>query len=59
MKTCDEKRLTICGYGGIAATLFAARNLGAKKAELIDYTTSFEVSKSTDAIVGYAGISIF
>ncbi len=58
-KTCDEKRLTICGYGGIAAMLFAARDLEAKKAELIDYSTSFEISKNTDAIVGYAGISIF
>jgi len=59
IKTCDEKRLTICGYGGIASMLFAAKLLGAKKAELIDYTTSFDVSRSIDAIVGYAGISIF
>jgi len=59
VKTCEEKRLTICGYGGIAAMLFAARDLGAKKAELIDYSTSFEVSRSMDAIVGYAGISVY
>ncbi|NIO44877.1 MAG: AmmeMemoRadiSam system protein B [Candidatus Aenigmarchaeota archaeon] len=59
VKTCDEKRLTVCGYGGIGAMLFAARDLGAKKAELVDYSTSFEVSRSTDAIVGYAGISVF
>jgi hypothetical protein len=59
IKTCDEKKLTICGYGGIAAMLFAARDLGAKKGELIDYSTSFEVSKNTGAIVGYAGINIY
>jgi len=59
IKKCGEKRLTICGYGGIAAMLFAARELGAKKAELIDYSTSFEVSRSIDAVVGYAGISVF
>ena len=59
IKTCDEKRLTICGYGGIASMLFAARDLGAKKAELIDYSTSFEVSQNTGAIVGYAGINVF
>jgi hypothetical protein len=59
IKTCDEKRLTICGYGGIAAMLFAAKILGAKQGELIDYSTSFDVSKNTDAIVGYAGIVIY
>ncbi len=59
IKTCDGKRLTICGYGAVAAMLFAARDLGAKKAELIDYTTSFEVSRNIDAIVGYAGVSVF
>lgn len=59
IKLCDEKRLTICGYGGIAAMLFAARALGAKQGELLNYSTSFDVSKNTDAIVGYAGIRIY
>lgn len=59
IETCDEKRLTICGYGGIAAMLFAAKILGATKGELIDYSTSFDVSNNTDAIVGYAGIAIY
>jgi len=59
IETCDEKRLTICGYGGIAAMLFAAKILGAKQGELIDYSTSFDISKNTDAIVGYAGILIY
>jgi len=59
IRICDEKRLTICGYGGIAAMLFAAKALGATKGELIDYSTSFDVSKNTDAIVGYAGMAIY
>ena len=59
IKTCDEKRLTICGYGGIAAMLFAAKELGATKGELIDYSTSFDVSNDMDAVVGYAGILIY
>jgi hypothetical protein len=59
IETCEEKRLTVCGYGGIAAMLYAANSLKAEKGELIDYSTSFEVSKNTDAIVGYAGISVF
>jgi AmmeMemoRadiSam system protein B len=58
IETCEKNKLTICGYGAIAAMLFAARNLGAKKGELIDYSTSFEISKSIDAVVGYAGINI-
>lgn len=58
VETCEEKRLTICGYGGIAAMLYAAIELGAKKGYLTDYSTSYEVSKDVNAIVGYAGIAI-
>jgi len=59
IKICEEKKMTICGYGAIAAMLFAAKDLGAKKAELIDYSTSFDVSRDVSAVVGYAGISVY
>jgi AmmeMemoRadiSam system protein B len=59
IRVCDEKRLTICGYGGIAAMLFAAKALEAKQGELLDYSTSFEISKDIDAVVGYSGIAIY
>ena len=59
VKTSYEKGLTICGYGAIASMLFAAKAMGAKKGELVDYSTSFEVSKNSDAVVGYAGIAIY
>jgi len=59
IRTCDENRLTICGYGGIATMLFTVKTLGAKQGELIDYSTSFEVSRNMDAVVGYAGIIIY
>ncbi|MEM5872317.1 MAG: MEMO1 family protein [Candidatus Aenigmatarchaeota archaeon] len=59
IKVCNEKNLTICGYGGIAAMLFAVKELGAKQSELLDYSTSFDVSKDISAVVGYAGIIIF
>jgi MEMO1 family protein len=58
IELCEKKKLTICGYGAIAAMLFTTKKLGAEKAELIDYSTSFEVSKNRDAIVGYAGILV-
>ena len=59
IKTSYENHLTICGYGAIASMLFAAKRLGAIKGKLIDYSTSFDVSKSMEAIVGYAGVAIY
>ncbi len=49
---------TICGYGCISAMLYYAKKAGAKNAELIDYCTSFDVSKNSDAIVSYCGILV-
>lgn len=59
IEACDEKRLTVCGYGGIASMLYAAKSLGAKEGKLIDYSTSFDVSRNIDAVVGYCGIVIY
>ncbi|MFH0929344.1 MAG: AmmeMemoRadiSam system protein B [Candidatus Aenigmatarchaeota archaeon] len=59
IKTCEKDRLTVCGYGAIASMIFAAKELGAIKGELVDYSTSFEVSGSLDAVVGYAGVAIY
>lgn len=50
IKFADRK--TICGYGAIASMLHALN----RKGELIDYSTSFDVSRDTSAVVGYAGI---
>ncbi len=49
---------TVCGYGCIAAMVEYAKLTGAKEAKLLDYTTSFDVSKTTDAIVAYAGVVV-
>ncbi len=49
---------TVCGYGAIAAMIEYAKLAGAEEAKLLDYRTSFEVSKSMDAIVAYAGIVV-
>jgi hypothetical protein len=49
-----------CGAGAIAATLAAARKLGADKAALVEYTTSHDVMREPpdrfQMAVGYAGI---
>jgi len=46
---------SICGYGAIASMLYALNGKG----ELIDYSTSFEVSRDISAVVAYAGITIY
>ncbi|MCX5649161.1 MAG: AmmeMemoRadiSam system protein B, partial [Planctomycetota bacterium] len=57
-----EARLNACGSGAVAATLAAARELGAVQGYLVHYTTSFDVMKERmgrrgfDAAVGYAGL---
>ena len=59
IEVCDDKRLTICGYGAISAMLWAAKKLGAKQGKLLKYSTSFDVSRDINAVVAYAGIAIF
>ncbi|MBO8144006.1 MAG: AmmeMemoRadiSam system protein B [Thermodesulfobacterium sp.] len=54
-----EERLSICGYNPIAVTISACKNLGAEKAELIEYMTSGDVIKDYSSVVGYAGIIIY
>jgi AmmeMemoRadiSam system protein B len=42
-----------CGYGVIAATLWAARELGATRAQVVRHSTSGDVSGDYDRVVGY------
>jgi AmmeMemoRadiSam system protein B len=55
----QTKDLTICGYGCISSMLWAVRELGAKSGKILSYSTSFEVSRSADAIVGYCSIAVY
>ena len=52
----SEKRVTACGYGAIASTMIACKNLGATKGKLLSYATSGDVSGDTDSVVGYGSI---
>jgi MEMO1 family protein len=54
----EEKKITMCGYGPVATMLFAAKKLGAKKAELLKYGTSYEVQPGTSC-VGYGAIAVY
>ncbi|QLH07850.1 MEMO1 family protein [Nitrosopumilus ureiphilus] len=51
-----ERKITACGFGAIAATMIACKNLGATKGVLLSYATSGDVSGDTDSVVGYGAI---
>jgi len=59
IEVCREKRCTVCGYGPIAASIWSAKGLGAKEGKILDYSTSFDVSKNANAIVAYCGIVLY
>jgi MEMO1 family protein len=56
--TVREEQISMCGYGPAVVMLTATRKLGVKRAELIRYATSGDVSGDKDMVVGYAGIAV-
>ncbi len=57
IQTLNKAReTTVCGSHPIAILIMIMKNKKIDKGTLIDYTTSYEVSKNKDAIVGYGGI---
>jgi hypothetical protein len=55
---CKLERISMCGRGPTAVLLAAARALGAKQAEVVDYRHSGWVSGDNARVVGYAGVVI-
>ncbi|MGA7752238.1 MAG: AmmeMemoRadiSam system protein B [Candidatus Sulfotelmatobacter sp.] len=53
-----QQNISMCGFGPAVVMLTAARQLGAKSAELVKYATSGDVSGDRDAVVGYAGVVV-
>jgi MEMO1 family protein len=53
-----EQSISMCGFGPAVAMLTAARQLGAKSAELVKYATSGDVSGDRERVVGYAGVVV-
>jgi len=53
-----RERISMCGFGPAVALLTAARDLGARKADLVKYATSADAGGDAEAVVGYAGIII-
>jgi AmmeMemoRadiSam system protein B len=57
-RTVRREGLTMCGVIPATVMLFAARALGATRAELVRYGHSGEVTGDEDAVVGYAGLIV-
>lgn len=56
--TTQEYSISMCGVAPTAVMLFAAKDLGAQKAELTMYDTSGTVTGDTTEVVGYAGVIV-
>ena len=52
----EKRKITACGYGAIASTIIACKELGAKKGELLKYATSGDITGDKSSVVGYGSI---
>ena len=55
--TVEAYGISTCGYGPVIAVITAAKELDAKKAQLLCYKTSGDVLGDRSAVVGYASIA--
>ena len=55
--TIESYSISACGYGPVISLITAAKDLGAKKAELLCYKTSGDVTGDRSAVVGYASVA--
>jgi len=51
--------LTMCGYMPVIAMITAAKELGAVKGELVEYSNSGDVTGDDSSVVGYAGVIVY
>ena len=58
LKRVEELDISMCGYAPAVSLISAARELGAKSAELVKYQTSGDTTGDYSTVVGYAGIII-
>lgn len=53
-KRVIDLNVTMCGYGPVAATIVASKEMGAHKADILKYATSGDLTGDLSAVVGYA-----
>jgi hypothetical protein len=58
IETCTQYDITMCGVGATAVMLETCRALGATRVEILEHTTSGEVSGEYGAVVGYASARV-
>jgi len=58
LKRVEELNISMCGYAPTVSLISAAKELGAKTAELVRYQTSGDTTGDYSSVVGYAGIII-
>jgi len=58
LRRVDKFGISMCGYAPVVSLISAAKELGAKKAELVKYQTSGDTSGDYSSVVGYAGILV-
>ncbi len=54
----EERNITACGFGPIAAMLTASKEFGAEKVNLLKYANSGDVSGDYSQVVGYAALVV-
>ena len=58
IKTKNKLNISMCAAAPTYTMLYASKQLGAKKAELIMYNTSAAITNDFGSVVGYAGIGV-
>ena len=56
LERVQEFNISMCGYGTAACLIYAAKEFGMVKTELVKYQTSGDITHDFSAVVGYAGI---
>lgn len=55
-KVLQKRNISACGYGAIASTMVACKELGATKGRLLKYATSGDITGNKSSVVGYGSI---
>ena len=57
--TVRRESISMCGFGPTVSMLTAAKQLGARRAEVVRYATSGDITGDREEVVGYAGMVVF
>jgi AmmeMemoRadiSam system protein B len=58
LKLVDSLPVSMCGPGPVASMLYAVKKLGAKKATILKYATSGDVTGDKFSVVGYGSVKV-